>query len=93
MLVMEVILIVEDMGVLLTCNLPQSQDTSTQTDVMGAGLWLASCQGVTPSNSKVGLPAPEARARAEGEASEMRLTHPLAGRRARKTKQDLKQSG
>ena len=27
------------------------------------------------------------------EASEMRLTHPLAGRRARKTKQSLKQSG
>ena len=26
---------------------------------------LAQCQGITPSNSKGGLPAPEARARAE----------------------------
>ena len=33
MLVMEVILIAEDMGVLLICNPPQSQDASIQTDV------------------------------------------------------------
>ena len=33
MLVVEVILIAEDMGVSLVCNPPQSQDTSTQTDV------------------------------------------------------------
>ena len=33
MLVMEVVLITEDMGVLLTCNLLQSQDASIQTDV------------------------------------------------------------
>ena len=32
-LVVEVILIAEDTGVLLTCNLPQSQDASTQIDV------------------------------------------------------------
>ena len=32
-LVMDVVLIAEDMGVLLVCNLPQSQDTNTQTDV------------------------------------------------------------
>ena len=32
-LVMEVILIVEDTGALLICNLPQSQDASTQIDV------------------------------------------------------------
>ena len=31
-LVMEVILITEDMGVLLVCNLLQSQDANTQTD-------------------------------------------------------------
>ena len=30
---MEVILITKDMGVLLVCNLPQSQDVSIQTDV------------------------------------------------------------
>ena len=30
---MEVVLIAEDMGVLLVCNLPQSQDMSIQTDV------------------------------------------------------------
>ena len=30
---MEVILIAEDMGALLICNLPQSQDVSTQTNV------------------------------------------------------------
>ena len=33
MLVVEVVLIVEDMGVLLVCNLPQSQDANTQTVV------------------------------------------------------------
>ena len=33
MLVMEVILIAKDMGVLLACNLLQSQDTNTQTNV------------------------------------------------------------
>ena len=33
MLVVEAILITEDMGVLLICNLPQSQDASTQTNV------------------------------------------------------------
>ena len=32
-LIGEAVLITEDMGVLLTCNLPQSQDTNTQTDV------------------------------------------------------------
>ena len=32
-LVVEVVLIIEDMGVLLACNLPQSQDTNTQTNV------------------------------------------------------------
>ena len=32
-LVVGAILITKDMGVLLECNLPQSQDTSTQTDV------------------------------------------------------------
>ena len=32
MLVVEVVLIAEDMGVLLVCNLRQSQDASTQTD-------------------------------------------------------------
>ena len=32
MLIMEAILIAKDMGVLLTCNLLQSQDVSTQTD-------------------------------------------------------------
>ena len=35
---MEVILIIEDMGVLLTCNLPQSQDANTQTDVNKSGV-------------------------------------------------------
>ena len=33
MLVVDVVLIAEDMGVLLACNLLQSQDASTQTDV------------------------------------------------------------
>ena len=33
MLVVEVVLIAKDMGVLLTCNLPQSQDVNIQTDV------------------------------------------------------------
>ena len=33
MLVVEVVLIAEDMGVLLACNLLQSQDANTQTDV------------------------------------------------------------
>ena len=33
MLVVEVVLIAEDMGVLLVCNRPQSQDASTQTGV------------------------------------------------------------
>ena len=33
MLVVEVVLIAEDMGVLLVCNLLQSQDANTQTDV------------------------------------------------------------
>ena len=33
MLVVGVVLIAEDMGVLLACNLPQSQDANTQTDV------------------------------------------------------------
>ena len=33
MLVMEVVLIAEDMGVLLVCNLLQSRDVNTQTDV------------------------------------------------------------
>ena len=33
MLVVEVVLIAEDMGVLLACNLLQSQDVSTQTNV------------------------------------------------------------
>ena len=32
MLIVEAILIAEDMGVLLVCNLPQSQDASIQTD-------------------------------------------------------------
>ena len=32
-LVVEAILIAKDMGVLLVCNLPQSQDASIQTDV------------------------------------------------------------
>ena len=32
MLAMEAILIAKDMGVLLVCNLPQSQDVSIQTD-------------------------------------------------------------
>ena len=32
MLVVEVVLIAEDMGVLLVCNLPQSQDANTQID-------------------------------------------------------------
>ena len=32
-LVMEAVLIAKDMGVLLACNLLQSQDASTQTDV------------------------------------------------------------
>ena len=31
-LVMEVVLIAEDMGALLVCNLLQSQDANTQTD-------------------------------------------------------------
>ena len=38
MFVVEVILIVEDMGVLLACNLPQSQDASTQIDVSESGV-------------------------------------------------------
>ena len=33
MLIVEVILITKDMGVLLICNHPQSQDASIQTDV------------------------------------------------------------
>ena len=33
MLIMEVVLIAKDMGVLLICNLLQSQDVNTQTDV------------------------------------------------------------
>ena len=32
-LIVEVVLIAEDMGVLLVCNLLQSQDANTQTDV------------------------------------------------------------
>ena len=45
------------------------------------------CQGVTPSNSKGGLPAPEAEARAQEGDVEAELTQPLVGRKACKTKQ------
>ena len=45
------------------------------------------CQGVTPSNSKGGLPAPEAKARTQEGSVKAELTQPLAGRKARKTKQ------
>ena len=38
-LVVEVILIAEDMGVLLACNLPQSQDTNIQTDASENRHW------------------------------------------------------
>ena len=46
------------------------------------------CQGVTPSNSKGGLPAPEAGVRVQEEGVEAELTQPLAGRKAHKTKQN-----
>ena len=49
MLVMEVILITEDMGVLLICNPLQSQDASTQTNVSKSRVVL----GDSPS---LGLP-------------------------------------
>ena len=45
------------------------------------------CQGVTPSNSKGGLPAPEAKAHAQEGDVEAELTQPLVGRKTRKTKQ------
>ena len=40
-LVMEAVLIAKDMGVLLACNLPQSQDTNTQTDASKSRVVLA----------------------------------------------------
>ena len=49
MLVVEAVLITEDMGVLLICNLPQSQDMSIQTDVSKSRVIL----GGSPS---LGLP-------------------------------------
>ena len=48
-LVVEVVLIAEDTGALLICNLPQSQDVSTQTGVSGNRVIL----GGSPSS---GLP-------------------------------------
>ena len=42
MLIVEAILIAEDMGVLLTCNLLQSQDASTQTDASESRVVLGS---------------------------------------------------
>ena len=42
LLVMEVVLIAKDMGALLTCNLLQSQDVSTQTDVSKSRVILGS---------------------------------------------------
>ena len=47
------------------------------------------CQGVTPSNSKGGLPAPEAKAHVQEGGIEAELTQPLAGREACETKQRL----
>ena len=52
MLVVEVVLIAEDMGVLLACNLLQSQDVSIQTNVSENGVAL----GDSPS-----LDSPERR--------------------------------
>ena len=42
MLIVEAVLITEDMGVLLICNLLQSQDTSTQTDASKSRVVLGS---------------------------------------------------
>ena len=50
-------------------------------------LW---CQGVTPSNYKGGLPAPEAGAHTQEGGIEAELTQPLAGQRAHKTKQKIR---
>ena len=128
-LVMEVVLITEDTGVWLVCNPPQSQDTSTQTDVnenravlgslLSLGLperrlettnreviplmprssgsgWATREMGVTftivresppPTPREAYLPQRPERMQ-KREASEMRLTHPLASQRARKTKQN-----
>ena len=41
------------------------------------GRWL--CQEITPSNSKGGLPAPEAEVHAQEGGIEAKLTQPLAG--------------
>ena len=51
-LVVEAVLITKDMGVLLVCNLPQSQDASTQTDVSESRV----ISGGSPSS---GLPREE----------------------------------
>ena len=53
MLVVEVVLIVEDMGVLLTCNLPQSQDMNTQTDVSGNRVILGSSPSLGSSERRL----------------------------------------
>ena len=49
MLAVEAVLITEDMGVLLVCNLLQSQDTSIQTDV-------SENRVVSGSSPSLGLP-------------------------------------
>ena len=46
------------------------------------------CQGITPFNSKGGLPAPEAGTHAQEGGIKAELTQPLAGQKACKTKQN-----
>ena len=46
MLVMEAVLIAEDMGVLLICNLLQSQDASIQTNVSESRVLRSDSEGI-----------------------------------------------
>ena len=58
-------------------NIPSRFNLMNSDGVLFSGLTL--CQEITPSNSKGGLPAPEAEARVQEGGVEAELTQPLAG--------------